>query len=258
MEIDVWESLGGIAGDTPLWTGCTRCEPIQPVIHPTNFEKNVFPERIGRDTLVVIRAVSSDCSPNRLFGAPNGSSPNANSEAPMGKQVNFYMSADDEREFVEFVRGDRNVGFFKFASPSPEIPLVEELPTRDQPFSYLLFLWDRDHSPVPSLYFVKEQGYYVVSSIEAEVIEFSRSFLDDGRLIRGRIWAEMNGRRRDDPATMIKKSDSFSKWFDRLAAWIKRRATRNAVGDYLLPGASTFAARGGQLCHAVLSSGKAL
>lgn len=176
----------------------------------------------------------------------------------MGKQVNFYMSADDERDFIEFVRADRNVGFFKYALPLPEIPLLEEMPTPDKPFWFSLFLWDRDRSPVPSVHFVKEQGYYVVNFIESEVIEFSRSFLDEGRLVRGRIWAEMNGWRQDDPATIIKKSDSFSKWFDRLAAWIKRRATRNAVGDYMLPGAATFAAQGGQLCQAVLANGKAL
>jgi hypothetical protein len=66
----------------------------------------------------------------------------------------------------------------------------------------------------------------------------------------------MNGWRHDDPAALVVKSESFRKWFGRLAKWIKRQSSRDAVGDYLLPGAAELAKYGGQTCRAVLASGR--
>jgi hypothetical protein len=175
----------------------------------------------------------------------------------MGKQVNFYMTEEDEREFLEFVHSDRNVAVFMGVQQTAEIAVLDELPTSDTSGWFQLWLWDRDHSPTPVLRYVQQQGHYCVDRFESEVIEFDRSILDEGRLVRGRIWAEMNGWRHDDPASVIKKSEAFSKWFDRLGNWIKRRSTRDSVGDFLLPGATQFSKQGGQLCQVVLGSGDA-
>ncbi len=176
----------------------------------------------------------------------------------MGKQVNFYMTAEDEQEFLSYVRSDRDVGIFKFDVPSTEIPFLNELPPQGEPFWAALWLWDRDHSPRPVLTYVERQKYYAVEESQSEVIEFHRCGLDEGRLVRGRIWAEMNGWHGHDPATIIRKSDAFRKWYDRLAKWIKRRSTRDSVGDYMLPGAAAFAQKGGRLCQAVFADGTAI
>lgn len=193
-----------------------------------------------------------------IFGTPDDFSTTTNSETPMGKQVNFYMTADDERKFVEFVRSDRSVAIFKSVLPTTEIADLSELPPPGEPFWFSLCLWDKDHSPPPSLTYIKQQGHHCVEKIESEVIEFDRCVMDEGRLVRGRIWAEMNGWRRDDPATIINKSEAFSAWYERLANWIKRQSTRNSTGEFVLPGAARFAEQGGMMCQAVLASGKAL
>ena len=171
----------------------------------------------------------------------------------MGKQVNFYMTAADEASFVEFVRSDRSVGIFMYAMPTNDLPLLAELPKPGAPFALSLWLWSRDHSPVPEIVYIPEQRYYVVDSFASEVIEFSRSCTDEGRLVRGRIWAEMSGWRRNDPGTIIKKGQAFSKWFDRLANWIRRRSVRDEYGDYVMPGAAEFARQGGELVQAVFA-----
>jgi hypothetical protein len=153
------------------------------------------------------------------------------------------MTANDEREFMTFVRSDRKVGGFTYAIPSTTIPFLDELPDQDEPFWFAICLWDQDHSPPPVLSYVEQQNYYVVEKIESEIIEFNRCGVDRGCLARGRIWAEMNGWHHSDPTKVVKKSQEFSKWFERLSNWIKRRSTRNAVGDYLLPGAMDFASK---------------
>lgn len=176
----------------------------------------------------------------------------------MGKQVNFYMTRSDEEAFLAFVRSDRDVGIFKYTVPSKAIPFLEKLPEKGEPFWYALFLWDRHNSPPPILNYVKKQGYFVPDQYASEVISFSRSIYDEGRLVRGRIWAEMTGWKRDDPAMTFHKSESFQKWFDRLSNWIKRRSQINNHGDFIMPGAMTFVEKGGVLSQAVFDDGSAI
>lgn len=176
----------------------------------------------------------------------------------MGKQVNFYMTDDDERKFVEFVRSDRNVVIFNSVQTTTEIIALSELPTSETPGWFSLCLWDKDHCPPPTLNYIKEQNYFSVDRFASEVIHFHRCGMDEGRLVRGRIWAEMSGWRREDPATTINKSDAFSAWYERLANWIKRHSTRNDRSEFVMPGAARFAEQGGVMCQAVLANGKAL
>lgn len=167
----------------------------------------------------------------------------------MGKQVNFFMAASDEADFIKFARSDRNVGITIDGTPTDSLSLLDELPERDIPFWFTVWLWDQDNSPSPILQYIPEQNYFVVDRFASEVIEFSRSYLDEGRLVRGRIWAEMGVWRSD--GTLHNKGVSFEKWFDRLANWIKRHSVRDDRGDYLLPGAADYAKQGGKLVQAV-------
>jgi len=171
----------------------------------------------------------------------------------MGRQTNFYMAGSDEDEFMAFVRSERTVGVFCYMMPTAEIPLLERMPSRLEPFWGTVYLWNRQNSLKPIIEYVPEQNYYVVEPIASEVIEFSRSYIDDGLLVRGRIWAEMTGWNRGDPATIFRKSDAFRKWYAKLASWIKRRSVRNRVHDYLLPGAAAFAESNGKLVQAIFA-----
>lgn len=172
----------------------------------------------------------------------------------MGRQVYFYMTRSDEREFLRFVRSDRDVAIFMDATRSSEVEPIDTLPEKGVPGWFMLWLWDRANSPAPKMDYVAEQKYYTVDRFSSEVIEFSRSCMDEGRLVRGRIWAEMVYWDRKDPAAgPFEKSESFKKWFNRLANWIKRRSTKDEVGDYMLPGAAEFARSGGTLCQAVFA-----
>ncbi|MEX2122007.1 MAG: hypothetical protein WD847_20675 [Pirellulales bacterium] len=173
----------------------------------------------------------------------------------MGKQVNFYMTDSDEKEFIEFVQSDRSVGVFTYAMPTEELRLLSALPERGTPFWYSVYLWDRDNSPKPIVEYVPEQQYYVVEPLASEVIKFSRSYIDEGQLVRGRIWAETVGWHREDPARTFQKSEAFRRWFSRLASWIKRKGIRDHVGDFMLPGAAQYAKDGGRLAQVVFARG---
>lgn len=174
----------------------------------------------------------------------------------MGRQVNFYMTEDDEQKFLRFLRSDREVGIFMDAVPSPDIPLLEVLPGKETPGWFALWLWDMDNSPHPKMVYVPQQKYYAVDSWVSEVIEFSRSCMhvEEGGLVRGRIWAEIAyWDLSQNPPRRVTKTESFRKWFNRLASWIRHKSVKDSLGDCLLPGAAEYAKNGGRLCQALFA-----
>jgi len=169
----------------------------------------------------------------------------------MGKQVNFYMAASDEANFMNFVRSSRSVGIMIDGMRTEAISPLAELPERGTPFWFSVWLWDQGNSPTPVLQYVPQQQYFVVDRFSSEVIGFSRSYIEGDCLVRGRIWAEMAFFRSD--GTTAKKQLHFSKWFEELANWIKRRSIRDRSGDYVLPGASEYSQQGCRLVQAVFA-----
>ncbi len=80
-----------------------------------------------------------------------------------------------------------------------------------------------------------------------------------GRLVRGRIWAETKyWDVSQTPPIIVEKSQAFIKWYEQIARWIRSQGTRIPSGDYVLPGALTFAMSGGGLCQAVMGNGRAI
>ena len=165
----------------------------------------------------------------------------------MGKQIEFYMMEADEARFAEFVRSTDDVCVFMDRMREAQIEPISTLPDRSVPGWFNLYLWNETISPPPKLRFVSEQEHYVVDFLWSEVIEFSRSSMEDNSLVRGRIWAVFNGWDLDDPSSVNVKSDAFAKWYKRLEGWVRRQGTRNSVGEYVFPEAARFADGGGQL-----------
>lgn len=165
----------------------------------------------------------------------------------MGKQVNFYMTADDEREFLDFVRSEADACVFMSHQASEAIEFLQDLPTSETSGWFNVCLWSRGISPPPRIELTERRSRYSVNKTDSEVIEFYRSHVNpEGRLTRGRIGAQMSYFRVAAGATeATRKSEAFVKWYDRLARWIKRHSTLNAIGYYVLPGAAAFVAGGG-------------
>ena len=69
----------------------------------------------------------------------------------MGRQINFYMSSEDEAEFVAFLQSDPEVVIIAHTSPTPAVVPIVALPQRDVPGWFMLWLWNRAISPEPTL-----------------------------------------------------------------------------------------------------------
>ena len=167
----------------------------------------------------------------------------------MGRQIVFFMTANDEREFMEFVRSDREACVFANYQPAAIAECLNELPLMKPPYDPL-WLWDSDNSPYPLFTHIAKYGVFVVDDSKSEVIQFDRCLMHDECLVMGRIWAEMYYCQ--PPASsgitdmsLAKKSISFTKWYSRLANWIVRHSIRDSNGVYVLCDARRFAAEGG-------------
>lgn len=168
----------------------------------------------------------------------------------VGKQVNFYMDGNDERSFIEFLRADPNTVIFRSSEKTSEIEDLVDLPKPNELEWFALNLWHK-HLSTPVLDYIERQGYYSPNKEVSEIIEFDRSTKDQGRLVRGRLWAEMQYWSKEDPPQVVRKSEAFVKWYNRLANWIKKQSERDQHGFYVMPGAAQFVADGGSLSTGV-------
>lgn len=169
----------------------------------------------------------------------------------MGSQVNFYWYGTDELNFVEVARkrsGD--LCLLRYTSPTETFEPLKDLPPIEEPFGFHVWLWDRSICKPPVVRWVEQQRYYTIDSSESEVIELSRPYVREGRLVRGRIWADLSVWATGAPAVRVEKSPAFRKSFNSLATWIKRHYTRTPDGCYAGPEAAEFQRRGGRLVQA--------
>lgn len=158
----------------------------------------------------------------------------------MGKQVNFYMLPEDEQLFLSKVQCNPNVVFLKSASTDqPEIEVVDNLASvTGENGGFMFYIWNRlfeFHSEYIAPHKVKIYdenipGYidtgrisYSISTIDAPIIEYSRSFIREGVLREGRIWAEMHPLVNGE---FVYKGAEFEKWYDDLAGWLRRNLKR--------------------------------
>lgn len=166
----------------------------------------------------------------------------------MGSQVNFYWCGSDESQFMDVVRersGD--LCLLRYTSPTETFEPRKDLPLIGEPFGSHVWLWDRSICKSPVVQWVEEQSYFTIDPSQSEVIELWRPYEREGRLIRGRLWGELTGWRKESPSETFEKSPAFRKWFNSLASWIKRHYTRTPDGWYAGPEAKAFQQRGGRL-----------
>jgi hypothetical protein len=173
----------------------------------------------------------------------------------MGKQVNFYMLEEDEKEFVEFVLSQSEAVILGFASLQETPSILDRLPTEDSPVirQHTVFFW-RPSDPLFTWSGVMKAGplqgqrLYFIDSSQSAVIEFGRCLLlpDKNMLTRGRIWAEM---RRLEGDKFVHKGEEFEKWYDIIAAWVRKRYRKIGTKPYfyISPRAYSLYQAGGKL-----------
>lgn len=159
----------------------------------------------------------------------------------MGKQINFYMLAEDETDFLQSAESVASLSVLSYTSPKDVFEPLSRLPQKGEPGWFQLWLWSAERCQPPIVRWVPQQSHFVIDGIDSEVVEFARSHQHETSVVRGRLWGEVNAR---DAAA---KSRSFVTWFESLIKVIKKNYRKLPTGDYVGPAADEFVRAGGSL-----------
>ncbi|TMI29863.1 hypothetical protein E6H29_09820 [Candidatus Bathyarchaeota archaeon] len=154
----------------------------------------------------------------------------------MGQQVNFYMTHDDEKEFLNYVKGTGNVEVLPHQSTMSSFVPVVEMPEADQEESNRIFwLFNRSVSSNLVVDYDDDHGVYVIDGLRSSAVEFARCFTRDNRMNAGRIWVEFTTID-NDTMDLGQKEREFKRWYESIANWIRKK--------YYLTGWLVYAGRG--------------
>jgi hypothetical protein len=137
----------------------------------------------------------------------------------MGRQVNFWVLEQDAQEFVQYVLSEPNVVMISdLESTGPYLRIITELPRPPERWWWSVYFWNQDFPFEPKWVQVREgpdRGLYAFApSNQDPVIQFHRSVLrESGELSQGRIWTGC-------------RNETFLRWYERVARWIRRRYER--------------------------------
>ena len=139
----------------------------------------------------------------------------------MGRQINFFMSENDEARFIEMVKSyqdyfidvhGNHVSYEEIISNPSKLNADRKLPTSQ------LFI------AAPNSYIEINGG--ILQRVISEVIEFDRSlFSNPNEIWNGRIWIAT--RYYDNNNVIVKKQKSFLDKFSSYRKWI----TKNLIPD---------------------------
>lgn len=144
----------------------------------------------------------------------------------MGSQVNFFMVAEDEEEFCNFVLSDPRVTILRaWHLYEPHVPVSLPLPAADEVDCGALVFWNssianrEDVMPRGRIRDSRNPaGRYVISAITNPVVDFLRSIPRPNGLAPGRIWAGFD-EWHDLAGDGLRL---YRAWFQRLARWLNK------------------------------------
>jgi|SRR5882724_543010 len=149
----------------------------------------------------------------------------------MGKQVQFYMTHEDEKNFLASISDLAPVRLvhLSFVDPLPmELesfgPVVNPLVDRD-----LCLVNTTLGTPLKVNSYPQQPRRYV-DQLESEVVEFHRCAPAKAWITNGRLWFA-------EQTMQVRKSDAFIRWANSLLKWVRRHNERDARGNYVAPNA---------------------
>jgi len=162
----------------------------------------------------------------------------------MGKQVRFYMTHEDEKNFLASISDLAPVRLVYKTFTEPlhlELESFEPVGTREGNARFCpeahLCLVNATLGTVPKVNSYPQHSYRFVDPAESEVVEFLRCELAKGQYNPSLTWLN-NGRLWFTEQTMDgRKSDAFIKWANSVLKWVRGHYERDAKGNYVAPNA---------------------
>jgi hypothetical protein len=158
------------------------------------------------------------------------------------------MTRKDEKQFVEFVKSTGDVVVLPNDSPEERFDPVGSFPKYSTRGWHIFSFFNRDISDNLRVRYVKEQGYWTLERTDSSVIEFCRSsiehkFSKNRPIVRGRIWAQFTILDEEE-MELVPKEPEFTKWYEKIARWLRKNYKRIHPIIYASPGAQKLEEEG--------------
>ena len=165
----------------------------------------------------------------------------------MPRQILFYMTREDESDFLEYIRSSGDTIVIPSRSPTSEFAPIDVLPEPSKNEIDRKFWLQNKLVNLPLVTeFVQESGYYVLDGFQSPVVEFIRSMMASRILLPGRLQADMVYFD-DDRGDLVPKPAEFRRWFESIENWVRRTYKHLTLLTYMGPGAAKFSVEGGLL-----------
>ena len=171
------------------------------------------------------------------------SSKNQRRSSEMGRQIQFYMTYEDEIAFIDHARSTGEVRLLAGTSE------VESAPFFNYPHQLggrklgeTCYLWNGSISPKPKVDYISEQGLYCIDHLQSEVVSFWRSKIRGNEISVGRLHIEDTYL--DATGNLGKKGEAFIAWYNTLSSWLRSTFQRGSDGVCTGPGARYQFAQG--------------
>lgn len=142
----------------------------------------------------------------------------------MGKQILFYMTREDEIDFLDYSRTTGDVVLVPGVAAKPLLEELEEyryfFELQDREFGESCHLWNRSISPIPNVEYYSRDAYYYVCASESEVISVIRCKLLDKEISMGRLY--IDDEMTNTSGRAARKSKVFLDWYFDLCRWLRK------------------------------------
>ena len=157
-------------------------------------------------------------------------------------QVRFFMLDDDEREFVEMLRGRGDTQLFLhrfFPTKNPE-PLTGVPSFQSAKEITLVNAQLRPNPTCTRSGFGESSGLYLFDDLHDPACEFSRCYFDGSILVDGRLYAKIGW------LQSSAENKIFGSWYRSVERWLKKRY-RSHRSWWFGPRAEEWSLKGGEV-----------
>ena len=170
----------------------------------------------------------------------------------MGRQINFYLHNEDERNLLESGVFS-NIVFLNRLTDNPKNNVYKEfhlIPREQTKNTQLYVCLEEDLDNIVYMPINSSDLYFVEPTL-SHVIEFIRSGLNPEKniLVSGRFWYEHKywTKNENGEYILVEKSKELEKLYNNLAGWIRRHCDRMENGNYIGPNAKDVHKKGTRL-----------
>ena len=147
----------------------------------------------------------------------------------MGRQINFYLTAEDEVAFEEHLKKAGDFVAIRWKSDKPE-PVVVDLSAQKSVLSLRLVL--PQHLAKVSMQPILTRREYSIDGLVSPVVEYSRCPQEDRLIRRGRLYFQEGYF--DAAGKWVAKDEAFISWARRLRETARRFFNKRRIGFFYL------------------------